>query len=302
MEAGSLSRRASLLAACALCCALPARAQEATRRCPPVPVAGDPAAEQERHAVLLLLAMALVHDGWCIDRSRPELVAAYAAAEPGRVFNDYLGHNIGAVLVTPADEIVCVALNRNISCNSTLEHAEARAVQAGTALANAAPLHSTHLNTYHAPLRGDLLYTTLEPCAQCSGIMALAGLRSVIYLQDDPAALGVVNVLYTLSCGTPAAGAPVPVAADFLPFRARLQAAYEAFRADPNAGRFTGTTSFLGTLKAYLIYREAAATFDALRVGHEQNQPLLEAAQAFRKKWRFRMPAGGAPEAVRSCF
>jgi len=45
--------------------------------------------EAERHTIFLLLAMALVYDGWGVDRARPDLVAAYATAEPQRRFPDY---------------------------------------------------------------------------------------------------------------------------------------------------------------------------------------------------------------------
>ena len=71
--------------------------------------------EQEAHSILLLTTMAMVFDNWGVDQRRPEQVAAYAAAEPDRRFQDYLGHNIGALLVDRTSTIVC---SRSIeTCN-----------------------------------------------------------------------------------------------------------------------------------------------------------------------------------------
>jgi tRNA(Arg) A34 adenosine deaminase TadA len=36
-----------------------------------------------------------------------------------------------------------------------------------------------------ASLHDVTLYTSLESCAQCSGVMSLAGVKQIIYLQND---------------------------------------------------------------------------------------------------------------------
>ena len=128
-----LSRRGTLAgAACLLGCAHSAHSlAAASPNCTDVTAA--PAlelggAEQEIHNILLLLAMALAFDGWGVDRSRPEMVAAYKAVEPDRDFPDYAGHNIGAVLVDRSSNVISGALNRSVQLNSTIAHAEARTI------------------------------------------------------------------------------------------------------------------------------------------------------------------------------
>ena len=66
------------------------------------------------------------------------------------------------------------------------------------------------------------LYTSLESCAQCSGVMSLAGIKQIIYLQNDFTAYKIGNIMYALanhmkitdeddkSVNVP--GAPIPIA------------------------------------------------------------------------------------------
>jgi tRNA(Arg) A34 adenosine deaminase TadA len=251
------------------------------------------AAEAERHTILLRLAMALTFDGWGVDRHRPETVAAYRAADPGRTFADYLGHNIGALLVDRSGNIVCFALNRAVQFNSTLEHAEARAVRAAIAAANATrPRDAAPPWTFGDLLRADKLYTTLEPCAQCAGIMQLANLGEVIYAQDDPSQCHVVNVLYNLGSQP---RAPVPVRADFLPAREELEACYRRFLASVPSGGRSGLTSFLETVPAYQIYRRAAMSFESMSVRYPSNVDTHRQAKAFRDAHRNALKDGLIP-------
>jgi len=52
--------------------------------------------------------------------------------------------------------------------------------------------------TTDKPLKDHTLYTSLEPCAQCAGIMALAGVKEVVYLQVDDGTRRISNILYNL--------------------------------------------------------------------------------------------------------
>src|SRR5213075_2517253 len=72
------------------------------------------------------------------------------------------------------------------------------------------------------------LYTSLESCAQCSGVMSLAGVKQVIYLQNDFTAYKVGNIMYNLANRIATArdslgnvisdrpGAPVPIPASMI--------------------------------------------------------------------------------------
>jgi tRNA(Arg) A34 adenosine deaminase TadA len=276
--------------------ALPARAQP---RCLdltlPPPVALTPA-EQEQHGIFLLLAMALVFDGWGVDRRRPDLVTAFAVEEPERRFAEYLGHNIGALLVDREANIVCFALNRNVQLNSTLEHAEARSVRTAIQLANAARQPSDAPSwSFGNLLQADRLYATLEPCAQCAGILDLANVGSVIYGQDDPRQHRILNVLYNLNQRPRTTGAPLPIQATFLPTWRELAVAYEAFVRAAEPGSNIGLTSFLETILAYRIYKKAALALTSMSVRHAGNTAALSSARMFRARWQDNLAAGIVP-------
>jgi len=290
------SRRGLLLAGGGLLAATGVRAN-AQQNCPDLttspPVALTPA-EQERHVILLSLAMALLFDGWGVDVGRTERTRAYAYAEPGRRFADYLGHNVGALLVGRDGRIICYALNRNVQVNSTLEHAEARAVRAAIMRANASlPASGAQSWTFGSLLRDDSLYATLEPCVQCSGILNLASVGTIVWAQDDPGQRHIANVIYNLGVQP---RPPLPIRATFLPWWDELDAAYLRFRADSSQAARIGLTSFLETVEAYAVYRRAATGFEALTARHAANEAVLRDARSFRERWRGGLAAGLVPE------
>lgn len=300
MAAPILSRRHALLgAACALCCVQTRAGAEPNRRCDDVtapPVLALTPAEEERHGIFMLLAMAMTFDAWGVDKSRPELVAAYASADPTRRFADYLGHNIGALLVDKDWNIVNFALNRSIQLNSTLEHAEARSVRAAIDKANAvrkpgrAPPWS-----YGSLLKSDRLYATLAPCQQCAGILDIAGVECIVYAQDDPGQHEIVNVLYNLGLGSKPPSAPTPIRTTFLPCWKALEDAYAEFVSSAPQGAPTGLTLFLESVESYRVYRDAAGWFSTLKAKHAENAAALERARAFRARWMSKLSTGVVP-------
>ncbi len=303
MNSATFTRRGALgAAACALCSAVVGRA-----RSEPQPMSCDDLeippqirlepSERERDTIFLMLTMALVYDGWGVDRQNPDAGAKYAAFEPGRRFSDYMGYNIGALLVDDGGRIVSFALNRNVALNSSLEHAEARAVRNAFRIANAAagPLGPKRWS-FGALLSHDRNYSTLEPCAQCAGIIDLARIPAIIYGQDDPAQRHVAEVLYNLQRGPDAQGAPLPIPATFTPYWSRLAQAYESFHEEATRkGELSGATSFLATIEAYEVYRDAARDFAALTPKFPSNGEALSAARAFRARVAGRIADGVAP-------
>ncbi len=252
--------------------------------------------EEERHGLFMLLAMAMTFDAWGVDRTRPELVAAYASVDPARRFADYLGHNIGALLVDKDGNIVNFALNRSVELNSTLEHAEARSVRAAISKANAAQgLGDARRWSYGSLLKSDRLYATLAPCQQCAGILDVAGVECIVYAQDDPGQHQIVNVLYNLDRGSGSAAAPKPIQATFLPVWKQLEGAYARFVHSAPEGAPTGLTFFLQSVDAYRVYREAAALFSTSAAQHLENAAALESARAFRERWTNKLETGIGP-------
>jgi hypothetical protein len=123
------------------------------------------------------------------------------------------------------------------------------------------------------------LYTSLESCAQCSGIMALAAVREIVHLQYDQGQYLIGNLMYRATRGggpgsARRAGAPLPIPGDAFGFDYydRLNAANIDFaRRVRNAPFFqergfrdtsASVTSFLCTDDALEIYRDAARTLE----------------------------------------
>jgi tRNA(Arg) A34 adenosine deaminase TadA len=244
----------------------------------------------------MLTAMALVFDAWGVDRQRADLLAAYAQAERGQYFAGYLGHNIGALLVDRNGKIICFALNRNVELNSTLEHAEERSIRGAINIANAARRPTaTPSWSFGKLLSSDRLYATLEPCAQCAGIMSLANIGNVIYAQDDPSQHNVLNILYNLGRQPGSQGAPLPIRGTFLPVWDQLSTAYAQFVTQASADSRTGVTSFLQTPAAYSIFRRAAAILAAFQPAFPANVQALTEARAFRARWHGSLRRGFVP-------
>ena len=86
------------------------------------------------------------------------------------------GHNIGSVLVDNATgEIVYYARNSNKILASGCQHGEVRLIT------NFLKCEGT------GPYLGDYtLYTTLEPCIMCAGMMTMTQIGKVVYVQQDP--------------------------------------------------------------------------------------------------------------------
>ena len=249
------------------------------------PVTDVSQVEQEEHTIRLLLTMALVYDHWGVNRNRQEQIDAYAAAVPGRVFADYLGHNVGALLVAPDGTLLDFRLNRNVALNSTLEHAELRAIRRAIDGANAAAGPRGIVPwSFGTLLDGFSVYVTLEPCSQCCGIMDLARIASVIYAQDDPGQCDIVHALYEIRHRHQAPPAPRPVRADFFPLWRSLDVGYRRFLAQALPGSRRGVTSFLETPEAYRIFEAAAEALDGFEVEYPANRALLTDARAFRAR------------------
>lgn len=110
------------------------------------------------------------------ERDEIYMLAAYAV-----VLNDWQdgsgkkrGHNIGSVLVAPDGRIVNWARNCNAALSNGTQHGEVR-------------LMVGYLNRFGGySLKDHAIYTSLEPCAQCSGMMVLCNIKRTVYGQTDP--------------------------------------------------------------------------------------------------------------------
>jgi tRNA(Arg) A34 adenosine deaminase TadA len=130
----------------------------------------------------------------------------------------YVGHNIACVAVDGNGEIIDFDFNHNDFFRSSAEHAESRMVRRLFSLTDIFDSWKTGNRigdrSRAFSLQNVTLYTSLESCAQCSGVMSLGGVKQVVYLQNDFTAYMIGNIMFNLAnpvSGLP--GAPKPIAA-----------------------------------------------------------------------------------------
>lgn len=204
-------------------------------------------AVRERHRIYSYLLMKLIHRFWNGNKRGP--LGTYplrvdqkdpVQQTPQRYRGDmienpegmrinwdrYLGHNIACIAVDGNGEIIDFDFNHNDFFRSSAEHAESRIVRRLFSLTDIFDSWRTGQRIRDKPRAASLnevtLYTSLESCAQCSGVMSLAGIKQIIYLQNDFTAYMIGNIMYKLANRIPIRdaqgtvvgtrpGAPVPI-------------------------------------------------------------------------------------------
>jgi tRNA(Arg) A34 adenosine deaminase TadA len=304
-------------------------------------------AVRERHQIYCLLLMKLIHRFWNGNKrgplgAYPRRVKQLEAAQPtqryrGDMIPDpdrlrvnwdrYLGHNIACVAVDGNGEIIDFDFNHNDFFRSSAEHAESRMVRRLFSLTDIFDSWRTGPNWKSGvPLRDKprtislqevTLYTSLESCAQCSGVMSLGGVKQVVYLQNDFTAYMIGNIMFNLAnpvSGLPGAPIPIPASAVGLQQFSALNDAHLAFISDIQDAKSKNDstrsffvspdktfvdydpsiTSFLCTDAAHDIFEEGGKKLDDLVLkfpdakhpgGDEvlSNRACLEEARAFFK-------------------
>ncbi|MBE0548407.1 MAG: hypothetical protein IH627_12320 [Rubrivivax sp.] len=214
-----------------------------------VPVPPTTPEEQERHRIYCYLLLYLLNEHWNPYKYGCEGEYPWAEGTNARR-STYLGHNIAAIAVSPTGRIVDFDFNHNELFNSSAEHAEARLLrrlfalgkqfaerldreyieeefnkmQSGIELDPTAGSETHHKWWYRSEntmsrthfgrtLARITIYTSLESCAQCSGMMALGAVEKVVYLQADPGQNHIGAILFNLNGGNTAFKSPLPVPA-----------------------------------------------------------------------------------------
>jgi tRNA(Arg) A34 adenosine deaminase TadA len=179
-------------------------------------------AVQERHQIYSYLLMKLIHRFWNGNKNGP--LGTYPQRtkqlEKGRTdryggdihersdrahipWDRYIGHNIACVAVDGLGRIIDFDFNHNPFFRNTVEHAESRLVRRLFSLTDVFDSWRAGRNINnkpHAALLSEVtLYTSLESCAQCSGMMSLAGVKQVIYMQSDFTTYKIGNIMFNLA-------------------------------------------------------------------------------------------------------
>jgi len=214
---------------------------------------GD-AVQKELDEIYTLLAYALVYQDWqpdSIPRERRR------------------GYNIGTILVDEKQQVVHWGLNSINSTDNATQHGEVRAI-------------TSYLDSLRAfNLRGFTLYTTLEPCAMCSGMAVMTNIDRVVYGQKDVDFAGALDRLAVNSekfggfKPYPRIVVPDPAPT---PFRERLDEKFREFLASDDEKYLA---KFLASEEARQIFGEASKAFAVYQVTHSVNADKYQAAKAF---------------------
>jgi tRNA(Arg) A34 adenosine deaminase TadA len=253
--------------------------------------------QKERHYIYSLLLLSLAAHYFCPNKpTKPEekiergtlgdtdpqnaiLPAGHWAEKRGAFLNsNYFGHNIAAFAIDRNGYIIDFDFNHNEVFSSSIEHAEARLLNRLFKLTN---IHDSwnvgdrQVETptkrparYSNMLEGVTVYTTLESCAQCSGIMTLGNVKEVVYLQEDPGQYKIGNIMYQLTDPFDKEKkhmAPLPTSgADFgFPYFDQLNVEFNKFTATLGS---TNLTSFLCTNPVYQIFLAAEVHLSEFKI------------------------------------
>jgi len=243
---------------------------------------------RERHRIYALLLMAVTRWYWNGNkRGRHGVYGLNPTPSAGDIGNyldsDYLGHNIASIAVDCRGAVIDFDFNHNEIFNSSAEHAEGRLVRRLFSLVQIEDTWNVSASSEKRK-RGNLLpdvtiYTTLESCSQCSGIMALATVKQVVYLQQDPGMFSIGNILWHFTEKTELQ-APLPISGQQidLPHFTSLNERFGSFAEQqasatgkpffipPNGHEeySESLTSFLCTRAAYDVFRQGEREFDGL--------------------------------------
>ena len=195
-------------------------------------------------------------------------------ADPDRLrinWDRYVGHNIACVAVDGNGEIIDFDFNHNDFFRSSAEHAESRMVRRLFSLTDVFDSWKTGDRigdkSRAFSLQNVTLYTSLESCAQCSGVMSLGGVKQVVYLQNDFTAYMIGNIMFNLAnpvAGLPGAPKPIPASALGLTQFNALNDANLAFVKDiqdAHARNDTTRAFFISPDKTFIDYDPSITSF-----------------------------------------
>ncbi|WP_345277051.1 nucleoside deaminase [Litoribaculum gwangyangense] len=178
------------------------------------------------------------------------------------------GYNIGSVLVDNDKYVVNWARN---SVNSTMngtQHGEVRLMQ-------------SYLDSMQSfSLKGFSIYSTLEPCAMCAGMMKLTEVYRTVYGQTDPAygkALERLQLESGSCCTNGYSSYPRPVISDKSPdpLSLEIDSTYTQYK-----GKYI--VNFLTTPEAEKLFKKASEMFQQYnKAKYVENQKYIDSAHKF---------------------
>ena len=213
--------------------------------------------QAERDEIYTLLSYSVVLKNWQNDSVYPKR-----------------GHNIGCVLVDDNGNVVEWARNSNHITSNGTQHGEVRVMQ-------------KYLNKIKRPndyyLKDYSIYTTLEPCAMCSGMMVLTKVARTVYGQTDEGFGKGLERLALDSRELDNGHAPYPrkTISDASPCKIRVELDRKFIDWQEESPSNYSITGFLRTDTAKASYEKALDLFLNYEVQNVENKVILEKAQNF---------------------
>lgn len=217
-------------------------------------------AQKELDEIYTLLAYSLVFKDW----------------QPYDISRDKRrGYNIGALLVDSLQQPVYAGLNCINSSNDATQHGELRAITS----------YISKEKCFN--LKGFTIYTTLEPCIMCAGMITMTAVKRVVFGQHD---VEYSKAFERLSIDTRSIGgfSPYPrqVEAEVTSsgFCAKLDDAYEEFLKTEEEKILA---KFLTSETARKIYSDAYTSFIDYKVRYSSNQEAYGNAFQFLNNFNY---------------
>lgn len=214
-------------------------------------------AQRERDAFYTLMAYSVVYADW----------QTKAKGDSSR------GYNIGCILVSKDHYPIYWAVNSvNMLKKNKTQHGEVRLMQ------------GYEETSKEATVKGLTIYTTLEPCCMCSGMMTLNQIFRTVYGQSDPEYGKALERLQldSRTCSSIKGYEPYPRAV--IPNKSpdklslRIDSAFNQFQKKENS-----ITAFLSTEEARKFYEQAKQQFLQFKPSYPENKPMMDSAHAFYK-------------------
>lgn len=187
--------------------------------------------------------------------------------------NKRRGYNIAALLVDSNQHPVYAALNSITLLDDATQHGEVRAITGY--LKNAGGFN----------LKGFTVYTTLEPCIMCAGMMTMVAVKRNVYGQHD---VEYSKAFERLAVDTRSIGGfkPYPrrveAEASGSLFCKKLDSAYQIFLKTDSEKILA---KFLTSEEARKIYREAYTSFTTYKTSYPENEKIYQQAFDFLKNF-----------------
>lgn len=213
--------------------------------------------QEERDEILTLLAFNVVLNDW------------QTASNPQR-----RGHNIGSVLADQNGHPVFWSRNANKVRDDASQHGEVRLIQNYLTCDGVAD-YATGLT----------VYSTLEPCAMCSGMMTLTQVSRVVYGQSDPGYGGAAKALLSINYPNVYEDSPLNTSE----FKKKVDSSYKTWSTSGKGG----VTSYLLSDDAKSLFDEAATRLASYQVRHAENATILSEAIKFAKTANTEDPSKG---------